>query len=127
MVRQALGGESRLTLKSYDQRRESFQGTEQDIIWLDEEPPLDIYTESLLRTMTNDGMVMLTFTPLLGMSETVMAFLRDGEVCERAEGTKFVGMATWDDVPHLSQKQKADLGLSPGPLSPSDTPEVPPT
>jgi len=79
---------------------------------LDEEPPLDIYTESLLRTMTNDGMVMLTFTPLLGMSETVMAFLRDGEVCERAEGTKFVGMATWDDVPHLSQKQKEDLWSS---------------
>lgn len=112
VVRHASGGESRLTLKSYDQRRESFQGTEQDIIWLDEEPPLDIYTESLLRTMTNDGMVMLTFTPLLGMSETVMAFLKDGEVAERAEGTKYVGMATWDDVPHLSQKQKEDLWSS---------------
>ena len=112
VVRHESGGESRVVLKSYDQRRESFQGTEQDIIWLDEEPPLDIYTESLLRTMTNDGMVMLTFTPLLGMSETVMAFLRDGEVCERAEGTKFVGMATWDDVPHLSQKQKEDLWSS---------------
>jgi phage terminase large subunit-like protein len=74
VVRHESGGESRVVLKSYDQRRESFQGTEQDIIWLDEEPPLDIYTECLLRTMTNDGMVMLTFTPLLGMSATVMAF-----------------------------------------------------
>jgi|694.fasta_scaffold02351_2 phage terminase large subunit-like protein len=112
VVRHESGGESRVVLKSYDQRRESFQGTEQDIIWLDEEPPLDIYTECLLRTMTNDGMVMLTFTPLLGMSATVMAFLKDGEVRERQEGTKYVGMATWDDVPHLSQRQKDELWAS---------------
>ena len=39
---------------------------------LDEEPGLDIYTECLLRTMTNNGMVMLTFTPLLGMSDVVL-------------------------------------------------------
>jgi hypothetical protein len=50
-VRHESGGASTLVLKSYDQRRESFQGTEQDLIWLDEEPPIDVYTECLLRTM----------------------------------------------------------------------------
>jgi len=109
VVRHQSGDESRLVFKSYDQRREAFQGTEQDIIWLDEEPPLDVYTECVLRTMTNDGMTMLTFTPLMGMSETVMAFLQDGEVVERADGSKYVGMATWDDVPHLSEEQKKEL------------------
>jgi hypothetical protein len=44
-VKHASGGNSVLTLKSYDQKRHSFQGTEIDVIWLDEEPPLDIYTE----------------------------------------------------------------------------------
>lgn len=111
-VRHVNGGESRLTFKSYDQKRESFQGTEQDIIWLDEEPPLDVYTECLLRTMTNNGMVMLTFTPLMGMSETVMAFLPNGEVTPGASGSKYVGMATWDDVPHLSKEQKEELWAS---------------
>jgi uncharacterized membrane protein YebE (DUF533 family) len=46
------GGLSYLTFKSYDQKRESFQGTEQDVVWLDEEPPQDIYSECLTRTMT---------------------------------------------------------------------------
>lgn len=108
-VKHASGGISNLTLKSYDQKRYSFQGSEQDVIWLDEEPPLDIYTECLLRTMTNNGMLMLTFTPLQGMSETVMAFLPGGQVQEKREGSKFVVMATWDDAPHLSTEVKEEL------------------
>jgi phage terminase large subunit-like protein len=108
-VKHKSGGISQLTLKSYDQRRESFQGTEKDFIWLDEEPPLEIYTECLLRTMTNNGMLMLTFTPLMGLSETVMAFLPGGQLKENQEGSKFVVMATWDDAPHLSQEVKDEL------------------
>lgn len=108
-VRHVSGGESKIVLKSYDQKRESFQGSEQDLIWLDEEPPLDIYTECLLRTMTTNGLIMLTFTPLMGMSETVMAFMPSGEIAERDDGTKFVVMATWDDVPHLDAKTKEEL------------------
>jgi phage terminase large subunit-like protein len=81
-IKHASGGTSTLVLKSYDQRRESFQGTEQDVIWLDEEPPLDIYTECLMRTMTNNGMIMLTFTPLQGMSAVVLAFLKGGRLPE---------------------------------------------
>jgi len=74
--------------KSYDQGREAFQGTEQDGIWLDEEPPEDVYTECLLRTMTNNGLVMLTFTPLRGMSSVVLAFLPGGAVPEKQDGSK---------------------------------------
>jgi phage terminase large subunit-like protein len=80
VVKHRSGGSSYLVLKSYDQRRESFQGTEQDVIWLDEEPPLGIYTECLLRTMTNNGMVLLTFTPLLGLSDVVLQFLPSGKL-----------------------------------------------
>ena len=108
-VRHVTGGESRIVLKSYDQKRESFQGTEQDVILLDEEPPMDIYTECLLRTMTNNGMLMLTFTPLMGMSEVVLAFLPGGQIEERSDGSKFVVMATWDDVPHLDEDAKKEL------------------
>lgn len=108
-VKHATGGTSVLGFKSYDQRRESFQGTEQDAIWLDEEPPLDVYTECLLRTMTNGGMVVLTFTPLRGMSEVVLAFLPGGAVPEKQDGPKAVVSATWDDVPHLSEGAKKEL------------------
>jgi phage terminase large subunit-like protein len=116
-VKHVSGGISQIVLKSYDQRRESFQGTKIDVIWLDEEPPLPIYTECLLRTTDtsggndDNGILLLTFTPLMGMSETVMAFLPNGQINaeEIATGTKFVVGATWDDVPHLTQETKDKL------------------
>jgi phage terminase large subunit-like protein len=75
-VRHAITGEwSTLGLKSYQQGRGSFEGTEQDVIWLDEEPKLDIYGECLIRTATTGGIIMLTFTPLEGMSEVVLQFM----------------------------------------------------
>ena len=80
IVKHVSGGNSSLILKSYDQKRQAFQGTEQDLIWLDEEPPLDIYTECLMRTMTTNGMILCTFTPLLGMSKVVLNFLPGGKL-----------------------------------------------
>jgi phage terminase large subunit-like protein len=74
-VRHASGGLSTLGLKSYQQGRGAFEGTEQDLVWLDEEPPLDVYVECLVRTMTTGGLVMVTFTPLEGMSDVVTSFL----------------------------------------------------
>ena len=111
-VKHISGGISQLGFKSYDQKRESFQGTEKDLIYLDEEMSLEIYTECLLRTMTNNGLIMLTFTPLMGMSETVMAFLPGGQIGEHAEGSKYVVMGTWDDAAHLTQEVKDELWKS---------------
>lgn len=76
-VQHVSGGTSWLVLKSYDQRRESFQGTTLDFIWLDEEPPSDIYTECLLRTMTTDGIVYMTFTPLQGWTKLLDEYTKD--------------------------------------------------
>jgi phage terminase large subunit-like protein len=69
------GGYSVLGIKSYQQGRGSFEGTAQEVIWFDEEPPQDVYGESLIRTATTNGIIMLTFTPLEGLSEVVMSFL----------------------------------------------------
>jgi phage terminase large subunit-like protein len=107
-VRHRSGGISTLVLKSYDQRRESFQGTEQDFIWLDEEPPSDIYFECVLRTMETSGfgggMVMVTFTPINGWTDVVGMFLDEKQAAGR-----FHVIATWDDAPHLSEASKAEL------------------
>lgn len=111
-VKHVSGGVSRVTLKSYDQRREAFQGTEQKVIWLDEEPPLDIYTECLTRLMTTNGLMMCTFTPLMGISDVVKLFLPTGDASDRLDGHRAVVMATWDDAPHLSKDQKEMLWSS---------------
>jgi phage terminase large subunit-like protein len=45
------------------------------LIWDDEEPPMDVYGEQIIRTATTKGILMLTFTPLEGMSDVVQQFL----------------------------------------------------
>lgn len=77
-IRHTSGGWSHLGIKSYQQGRGSFEGTEKHGGWLDEEPPMDIYSECLMRTMTTDGLMLLTFTPLEGMSDVVISFLPGG-------------------------------------------------
>ena len=57
------GSPGRLPLRS---GREKFQGETLDYVWLDEEPPIDIYTEALTRTNVGASPVWLTFTPLQG-------------------------------------------------------------
>lgn len=69
------GGWSSLAMKSYDQGRRAFQGTAKELVWLDEECPLDVYSECLIRVMTTRGLVINTFTPLRGLSEHVLQFL----------------------------------------------------
>jgi phage terminase large subunit-like protein len=49
-VKHDSGGISTVGLKSYISGRERFQGETLDIVWLDEEPSIDIYTECLTRT-----------------------------------------------------------------------------
>ena len=74
-VRHVSGGWSTLGLKSYQQGRGSFEGTAKHGVWLDEEPPQDIYGECLIRTATTGGIVFTTFTPLEGLTDVALSFM----------------------------------------------------
>lgn len=80
-VKHVSGGSSLVGFKSYDQGRKKWQGTAKHVVWLDEEPPMDVYIEALTRTNTikegGKGILYLTFTPLMGMSEVVRSFLQE--------------------------------------------------
>jgi phage terminase large subunit-like protein len=102
-IRHVSGGQSHVTLKSYEQGREGFDGDAIHVIWLDEEPDLPIYIECLLRTMTTKGIVYVTFTPLQGISDVVKQFLYP----EPNQPKKFYINATWHDAPHLDEETKA--------------------
>jgi phage terminase large subunit-like protein len=119
-IKHVSGGYSYLVFKSYDQKRKAFEGTEQDVIWLDEEAPSDIYGECLIRTMTTGGVIMLTFTPLQGLTEVVLNFMKDGKMPKGKrgmpedliggyKGSKFIINATWDDAPHLTPEDKKEI------------------
>lgn len=107
-VRHVSGGESSLEFMSYDQGREKFQGTKRDIIHFDEEPPLPVYQESLMRMLgTGDheeGMIILTMTPLKGMTELLSSFMEipEGHVID----TRAMVQASWEDNPHLTDEQR---------------------
>jgi phage terminase large subunit-like protein len=96
-------GESLLGFKSYDQGREKFQAETLDFVWLDEEPEVDIYTESLTRTNATGGIVYMTFTPLKGMSDVVKRFLLD-----KMPGTN-VTVMTIEDAEHYTPEQRAEI------------------
>ena len=79
-VKHVTGGVSKVGFKSYDQGRAKFQGTKKDLVWLDEEPPIDVYEESLLRLTgttpeEGNGLMLCTFTPLNGLSKVALKFL----------------------------------------------------
>ena len=76
-VHHVSGGQSTIGFKSYADGRKKFQGETLNWIWLDEEPPADIYTECLTRTNIGNGPVWITFTPLKGMSEVVRRFMQE--------------------------------------------------
>ena len=108
-------GDSVLTFKSYEQGRKSFEGTAKDAIELDEEPPIDIHTECLLRTMTTGGILTLTFTPLQGLTDVVLMYLPGGKIpngLTELKGSVYVLMATWDDAPHLTKQMQDELWAS---------------
>ncbi len=77
IVRHVSGEHSTLGFKSYDQGRTKWQADTLDIVWFDEEPDQDIYSEGLTRTNATGGFVYLTFTPLKGMSDVVYSFIQE--------------------------------------------------
>jgi len=76
-IKHVSGGISTLVFKSYEAGREKFQSATLDFIWLDEEPPIEIYTECLARFAATAGMLYMTFTPLKGRSNVVLRFMEE--------------------------------------------------
>lgn len=77
VVNHVSGGNSVLGFKTYDQGRPRWQGETLDLVWFDEEPPQDIYVEGMTRTNATEGILYITATPLMGMSEVIYSFVND--------------------------------------------------
>ncbi len=104
-IRNVFGGISTLGFKSCDQGRDKFQGCSLDFVWIDEEPPKDVYEECLMRVMDRRGDIFGTMTPLKGetfiYNEIYLNRKNNPEVwCE---------FVSWEDNPYLSKKEIALL------------------
>jgi phage terminase large subunit-like protein len=99
-VQHVSGEVSTISLKAYAQGREKFQGATISYLWLDEEPDQQIFTEALTRTNIARGPVILTFTPLKGMSNVVKRYLLE------KSPDRHVTTMTLDDASHYSEQDK---------------------
>ena len=105
LVRHVGGGHSTVLFKSYDQGRSKWQANTIDGVWFDEEPPLDVYSEGLTRTNATFGPVIVTFTPLKGMSDVVVRFLMP-DAKDEGQADRCVVRMTIDDAGHYTDEQK---------------------
>ena len=99
-VRHKSGGVSTLTFKTYERGREKLQGESLDFVWCDEEPPQDVYSEILARVSARKGLVVVTFTPLKGLSEVVRRFF------EEEHSDRGLVRMTIEDAGHISASER---------------------
>jgi phage terminase large subunit-like protein len=106
-VRHKSGGISTLRWRTYQSGQMALQGETLDFVWCDEEPEqYGVYPELLARTTATGGFLMITFTPLKGMSEISIRF-REEWSPERT----FVQFGI-DDIPpdgHIPPDRRAAL------------------
>lgn len=103
LIKHVSGGLSQLSFKSYELGREKWQGESLDLLWFDEEPPIDIYSEGLARLSARKGKCFITFTPLMGMSDVVILFLQDDT------GDRHVTTMRIDEAEHISEEDRAKI------------------
>lgn len=101
VIKHKSGGLCRIYFKSYEQGRKKWQGKPvTGGVWLDEEPPADIWGEAMARTTATESMLYMTFTPLMGPTAVVRSFYPNPDTPEKA----FVVMGL-EDALHISSER----------------------
>lgn len=105
IVRNVFGTCSKIGFRNCEQGRERFQGVSLDFVWFDEEPPVAVYEECLLRLLDRGGVHWVTMTPLKGRSWVYdRIYLQQHRTPDLA-----CFFMTWDDNPYLSTDEKRYL------------------
>lgn len=108
-VKHSSGKWSKLFLKSYEQGRDAWQGSNVHWVWLDEQAPPEIFEEciSRFRGDTANGRLIMTFTGLKGATDVALLFLPELAQSLTEESMADAGRARvvcpMDDVPHLTK------------------------
>lgn len=92
---------SKATFKSYEQATDKWAGAAKRLIWFDEEPPHNIWTEAVVRHGAGIPLdIIFTLTPINGMT-----WIYD-ELWTQAEAKGVViKTPSWDDNKHLTADQ----------------------
>lgn len=89
-------GWSKVLFRAYEQGAKKHMGIRIHLGWLDEEPPMDIWSQYMRATFSTKGILYMTFTPESGVTDVVASFVNDIK-----PGQALI-QASWDDAPHMS-------------------------
>jgi phage terminase large subunit-like protein len=96
LIKHKSGGWSKITFTSYESGKESFMGTSMHYVNLDEEPPMDIFSQAVRAVVDTNGIISITATPENGVTELIRSFM-NGE-----KAGQYLQNVTWNDCPHLT-------------------------
>jgi len=102
LVKHRTGGWSKVSFRAYEQGAKKHMGLKFEVLWPDEEPPAEIWSQYLRAVFSTNGILMLTFTPEDGVTEVVHGFVND------LKDTQALIEATWDDAPHMTKERQAE-------------------
>jgi phage terminase large subunit-like protein len=98
-------GTSTISLKTYEQRREKLQEPSVDLIWCDEKPPLDVYSELLARTSATDGHMIVSYTPVGASGGEGVTY----KYLSEFSSDRAVFRIPSEEAKHISVERRADL------------------
>lgn len=107
-VKHASGGWSKVKAKTYKGGASSFESSDIDVIWLDEEPDIAIVSacSGRFRGRTAGGILYMTYTPFEGITEVVQKFvpqfMPDFDEQKYAASGNAVVIVGAKDVPHAT-------------------------
>jgi phage terminase large subunit-like protein len=95
--------DSVIYIKTYEQGAAAFQGDDIDVVWLDEEPPWDVFSEIVIRLADRKGILIATFTSLQGFTRLV------NRVWQSSDPNIKTCVLTAQENPFLTEEAKKQL------------------
>jgi phage terminase large subunit-like protein len=101
-----MDGTSSVSFKSFEMRRERLQSETIDLVWIDERPSEQIYSELLARTSAADGHIIVSYTPI---GEGAAAGITYRFLSEPS-ADRSVHRITGGEAKNISEVRRAELG-----------------
>ena len=93
-----------ITFKSYDQGREAFQADDIDLIWNDEEPPLEVVKEQKMRLIDRNGEMIVSMTSIKGVTDFLTEFYEECDIVQ-SQYAPLLGK----ELPRIAEKNGARM------------------
>jgi phage terminase large subunit-like protein len=98
-------GVSAVTFKSFEMRREKLQSETLNLVWVDERPNEEVYSELLARTSATDGHLIVSYTPIGEGAAAGVTY----KFLSEPSSDRAVFRITGAEVKHISPERREEL------------------